>query len=158
MYIATQPNSYCYVHSYQTRALRSPRSGIPSDIIFYCIHNQLWMPQYKVNVQDEKVCKVVSYTEIVFAHSIFRTRFLTHSCMYFRLFFLLLCTLHCNVFAENISWDGWILGGAHCSEWQKMFRNSSHPNPHAKCKKKFQSPFFQKKLFFIFYFYIFPPF
>ena len=30
MYLAIRPNSYCYVHSYQARAMRSPRSGIPS--------------------------------------------------------------------------------------------------------------------------------
>lgn len=69
---------------------------------------------------------IVSYTEIVFAHSIFRTRFLTHSCMYFRCCFFC-CSAHCSVFAENISWDGWVQGGTHCSEWQKMFKNSCGP-------------------------------
>ena len=68
-----------------------------------------WVPHWLI---------LVSYNEIVFAHSIFITRFLTHSCMYFCVFSAALHTAH-SVFAENISWDGWVLVGAHSSEWQK---------------------------------------
>ena len=88
-----------------------------------------WVPHRFISVL------VLSYNEIVFEHSIFITRFLTHSCMYFCVFSAALHTAH-SVFAENISWDGWVLVGAHCSECQKMFRNSCGPNTQSWIFKK----------------------
>ena len=76
---------------------------------------------------------VVSYTEIVFAHSIFRTRFLTHSCMYFRLFFLLLCTLQRFCREHFLGWldPRWRTLFGMAKNVQKLFP----PKPTCKMQK-----------------------